>query len=215
MQELKPALDKLKHKHKKDKQALAQAQLELYRQHGVNPIAGLLPMIIQIVILIALFQAFNNILGPDNGNIDAINQVLYPTLQLPLGTHLDTHFLYLDISKPDIFTLPFEINLGLAKINSFPGIFLLASAVVQFISSKLMMSNKPASPKQAKKSKKPAAPEDMASSMQTQMLYLMPVMTILIGMSFPSGLVLYWFTFSAVMIAQQLYIRSNSNLAKK
>jgi len=53
LQKLKPELDKLKKIHP-DKKDLQKAQLELYKQHGVNPGAGCLPQIVQIVILIAL-----------------------------------------------------------------------------------------------------------------------------------------------------------------
>jgi len=64
MQELKPALDKLKAKHT-DKTKLQQAQLELYRQHGINPAAGCLPQIVQIIVLIALYQVFLKGFSPD------------------------------------------------------------------------------------------------------------------------------------------------------
>ncbi|MBI1872060.1 membrane protein insertase YidC, partial [Candidatus Collierbacteria bacterium] len=61
MQALKPKLDKLKEKHK-DKQKLQLAQLELYKQEGVNPAAGCLPQIAQLLVLIALYQVFNKII---------------------------------------------------------------------------------------------------------------------------------------------------------
>jgi len=56
--ELKPKLDKLKKKYKDDRQKLAQVQMELFRQAGVNPLAGCLPQILQIFILIALYRVF-------------------------------------------------------------------------------------------------------------------------------------------------------------
>jgi YidC/Oxa1 family membrane protein insertase len=48
----------------------------------------------------------------------------------------------------------------------------------------------------------------MAAAMQSQMLYMMPLMTIFIGFKFPSGLVLYWLTFSVFMLIQQLYLKN-------
>ncbi|PIZ40802.1 hypothetical protein COY35_01585 [candidate division WWE3 bacterium CG_4_10_14_0_2_um_filter_47_8] len=56
--ELKPKLDKLKKKYKSDRQKLSQAQLELFRQAGVNPFAGCLPQLLQLLVLIALYQVF-------------------------------------------------------------------------------------------------------------------------------------------------------------
>ena len=57
MMDLQPKLSELKKKHA-DKAELQKAQLELYKSHGVNPGAGCLPQILQIVILIALYQVF-------------------------------------------------------------------------------------------------------------------------------------------------------------
>jgi len=56
--DIKPELDRLKEKHKGDRQKLATAQMELFKQRGVNPLAGCLPQILQLVILIALYQVF-------------------------------------------------------------------------------------------------------------------------------------------------------------
>ena len=59
LKELQPELAKLKEKYGQDRQAFAQAQLKFYQKEGVNPAAGCLPQIVQIVILIALFQKLN------------------------------------------------------------------------------------------------------------------------------------------------------------
>jgi YidC/Oxa1 family membrane protein insertase len=48
MQEMKPHLDKLQTQHKKDPKRLQQEQLKLYQQHGLNPAAGCVFLIIQI-----------------------------------------------------------------------------------------------------------------------------------------------------------------------
>ena len=55
MRELAPELEKLKKKYGDDRQKFAQAQMELYRQHGANPAAGCLPMVIQIPFFIAFY----------------------------------------------------------------------------------------------------------------------------------------------------------------
>lgn len=84
--ELKPKLDKLRKKYKDDRQKLAQAQMELFRQTGVNPFAGCLPQILQVLILIALFQVLREML--ENGG-------------------LNTQFLIWDLSQPDrYYVLP-------------------------------------------------------------------------------------------------------------
>jgi len=197
MKELAPEIAKLKKKHANDKQQLAKAQMELYRQHGANPAAGCLPQIIQLIILIALYQAFIRVLRADGDIIARLNQVLYPSLKLAEGTIINTHFAYLDLAKPDVFRLP-----GLAF--PLPGLFLLAAALVQFISSKMMQPAVSQAQKEAAKTE--GKVDDLATSMQSQMLYLFPLMTIFIGYSFPSGLILYWFIFSFFTAIQQYLV---------
>ncbi|PIS08883.1 hypothetical protein COT75_04320 [Candidatus Beckwithbacteria bacterium CG10_big_fil_rev_8_21_14_0_10_34_10] len=203
MRDLAPELEKLKKKYKKDKQALAKAQLELYKRHGLNPASGCLPQIIQIIILIALFQAFNQVLRADGEIIQKLNEVLYPILRLGKSTQINTRFLYLELTQPDLFKFT-AINIFGFKLEAFPGLFLIGSAVAQFISSYLMMPSNKAAEIKAKKTKEKN--DDMAAMMQKQMLFMMPLMTLLIGFKFPSGLVLYWLSFSLFMLGQQLYI---------
>jgi YidC/Oxa1 family membrane protein insertase len=200
MQALAPDLDRLKKKYKDDKQGLAKAQMELYRQHGANPAAGCLPQIIQLLVLIALYQAFRQVLVADGVEvIQKINEFLYPQLHLPIEAKINLHFLYLDLSKADVFHLPISgQNLPL------PGFFLIAAALTQFLSSKMMVPATKIAEKVAEKTEEKA--DDMATAMQTQMLYLFPLMTILIGFTFPSGLILYWFIFSLFTMIQQYFI---------
>jgi YidC/Oxa1 family membrane protein insertase len=57
MQELRPEMDKIKEKYKGDTQKQSQAMQELYRKHKINPMAGCLPMFIQLPILLGLYRA--------------------------------------------------------------------------------------------------------------------------------------------------------------
>jgi len=197
MKELAPELEKLKKKYGTDKQKMAQAQMELYRQHGANPAAGCLPQIIQLIILIALYQAFIGVLRVDGDVIAKLNGVLYPSLKLAEGTVINTQFWYLNLAKPDVFRLP-SLSFPL------PGLFLILAALTQFLSSKMMMPAVTKLKKEAEKTE--TKTDDFATNMQSQMLYLFPLMTIFIGFTFPSGLVLYWFIFSLSTLVQQYYI---------
>jgi YidC/Oxa1 family membrane protein insertase len=199
MKDLQPELAKLKKQYGEDKKALGVAQLELYKKYGINPAAGCLPQIVQLVVLIALYQAFIGVLNTNNSETVArLNEILYPPLKLAEGTIINTWFLYLDLAKPDVFRLP-----GLSF--PLPGIFLILAALVQFLSAKMML---PVVDKQATLAEKtPAKSDDLASAMQTQSMYIFPLMTLFIGFTFPSGLVLYWFVFSAFQMAQQYFIK--------
>src|SRR3989344_265820 len=83
MADLKPHLDKLKEKHKGDKQKFATAQMALFKEHGVNPAAGCLPALIQMPVFIALYQVIFAFFDSKSG-LTRINDLTYsfvPDLQ--------------------------------------------------------------------------------------------------------------------------------------
>lgn len=203
MAELAPQIAKLKEKHKNDKEKFTKAQMELYRQAGANPMAGCLPLIVQFVILIALYQAFIQVLRADGAAVVAkINETVYPFLRLSAETKIDLSFLYFNLAKPDVIQLA-----GLP----IPGLFLILAAVTQFLSAKMMSPAVQTAQQQAEKTKEKA--DDLMASMQSQMIYLFPLMTIFIGYSFPSGLILYWFIFSAFQLIQQYFFSGFGGLS--
>lgn len=205
MQELQPELNKLKDRYKDDKQKLALAQAELYKQHGANPASGCLPQILQLVILVALYNALNSVLKVEPDKlISHLNPLLYSFNQLPSGFHLSTNFFYMNLVKPDLFHitgLPLPV----------PGLFLLLAAAVQFLSSKMMSPVISAEQKIAQKTSSDT--DDAMVQMQQQMLFMFPLMTIVFGYQFPAGLVLYWFIFSFVSLFQQYYATGWGGLA--
>jgi len=194
LQEINPELEKLKKKYKDDKQKLAQAQMELYRKHGLNPAAGCLPQVLQIFILLSLYQVFNQVIKPGAEVATKISQSLYPFVSKP--TSLNLNFLYLDLAKPDLIQIP-----GLIAV---PGVFVILAAVLQFISSKMMSPLVKTEEKIAKKTEEKG--DDMAAAMQKQMLYIFPIMTLIFGYTMPSGVILYWFAFSLFSFIHQLVI---------
>lgn len=197
MQELKPHLDALKTKHKDDKQGLAAAQMALYKEHGINPAGGCLPALIQIPIIIALYQTIFAFFEPNN--LARINNVLY----VP-----SWHF----VTPPNLNF--FGVNLAI-KPSDFAqaGVLLLLipiiTALLQLIQSKMMVPEKPLkeypsdSPKEVKEKE---STEDSMAMMQTQMMYMMPLMVGYFAFTFPIGIALYWNTFTVLGIVQQYKI---------
>lgn len=61
MAEMAPKIKQLQEKHKGDREALTKAQMDLYKEEGVNPAAGCLPLLIQLPILYALFFVFQRL----------------------------------------------------------------------------------------------------------------------------------------------------------
>ncbi len=192
MKDYAPQLDKLKKKYKNDKTKLMKAQSDFYKQKGINPGAGCLPMILQLVLLFALFQVFTRALA--TADVTKLNELLYVPLKFADGTLLNMKFLYLNITKPDTFKIamiPFAI----------PGPVLLLSALAQMISAKITSPYLSAEEKLAKKTENKA--DDFQTAMQSSAVYTFPLMTLLFGANFPSGIALYWLTFSLYQAFQQ------------
>lgn len=65
MQKIQPLMKELQEQYKDDKEKLSQEQMKLYREHGVNPIGGCLPLLIQLPILWGLYRAILNLSQTD------------------------------------------------------------------------------------------------------------------------------------------------------
>lgn len=193
MKSYQEELNKLKLKHKGDKAKQMQAQADFYKEKGINPGAGCLPYLLQIVILLAFFRLFMNVLGADN-IVEQFNTLLYQPLHFAPDATINTQFLYLDLTKPDVFNiqgLPFPI----------PGPLLIIAAVVQLLSAKITQPYIKAERKAVEKT--PQKDDDFATAMQSSMIYTFPLITLLAGVNFPSGLAVYWLMFSIFQIYQQ------------
>jgi len=85
LSQLNPQIQQIKEKYKNNPKAQSEATLALYRESGINPLAGCLPLLIQIPILIGLYQAFIVGLKPESlgmlygfiENPGAINQTSF------------------------------------------------------------------------------------------------------------------------------------------
>jgi YidC/Oxa1 family membrane protein insertase len=98
MREIAPHIEKLKEKHKDDKQEQAKKTMELYKEHGINPLSGCLLVLIQLPIIFALYIVFSKVLP----NINA--EHLYSFVRLP--ETIDMMFLGVILSgKSFVFAL--------------------------------------------------------------------------------------------------------------
>jgi len=191
-------LNKLKERHKGERAKLAAAQADFYKQKGINPSAGCLPYLLQIAVLIFLFRLFTSVFTGEGAIADKFNNFLYEPLKFAEGQEVNTSFLYLDITKPDTL----NNVLGLTDVSvPIPGLFLVLASVLQLLSAKISVPYLEAEKKAAKRTKEGG--DDFQVAMQSSMVYTFPLMTILIGVSFPSSLSLYWFAFSLFQVVQQ------------
>ncbi len=190
-------LNKIKERHKGDRAKLAQAQSDFYKEKGINPSAGCLPYLLQIVVLIFLFRLFTAVFTGEGTVAERFNEYLYEPLKFASGQEVNTGFLYLDITKPDKLNDVLGLNVGLP----IPGLFLILASALQLLSAKISVPYVEAAEKAAKQTKEKS--DDFQAAMQGSMMYTFPLMTILIGISFPSSLALYWMAFSLFQVVQQ------------
>ncbi len=88
MQELQPKIAALKEKHKNDSQKLNQETMKLYKQHGVNPMGGCLPLVFQMPVLIALFTLFRTTIMLRQASFLAISDLSAPDAIFGSGLNL-------------------------------------------------------------------------------------------------------------------------------
>lgn len=197
MADLRPHLEELKKKHSSDKQALAAAQMALYKEHGINPLGGCLPILIQIPPMIAIYQVIHSFFEGDAG-LSKINNVLYNP-DWKLTTIPDLNFFGINLAvKPSDFG---TVGLWVIAIPVITGL-------IQFIQSRMMapkaVKEYPSDSPKEKKEKESA--EETMMAVQGQMTYFMPIMIGYIAFTFPIGLALYWNTLTLIGIWQQYKI---------
>lgn len=197
MQEMQPRIKEIQEKYKNDKEKQSRALMEFYKENKVNPFSGCLPLIIQLIVLIAIYRVLFNI---SQNKLMADSSLLYSFIQNP--GQINHMFL-------NIIDLSAVLKISNLALSDVPQIILIvAAALLQYVQSKMLMA------KQILKPKKDGQP-DFSQMMAKQMLYMGPLLTLFIGIKFPAGLALYWLVSTLFMIIQQRYIIRKEEEAKK
>lgn len=162
LQEIQPRIAEIKAKFKDDKENLAKELMAVYKDHNVNPFASCLPTIVQLIVFIALYQV----------------------LQAGIST-VDASKLYGFVVNPGTMGHMFlGINLGEVSI-----VLAVIAAIVQYFQAKQMVAKRPP---QAVRESSAALDEDMAATMNKMTVIILPIMTLLIGVTtLAGGLTLY------------------------
>lgn len=177
MQALQPKIAELKVQYKDEREKLAKAMMELYKNEKVSPFSSCLPLLIQLPILIVLYKVLMDGLGAANFSY------LYTFVANP--GHIDGIFLNaFDLTAPNIL------------------LAVLAGAA-QFFQVKMLPKQKPP---MAVQGKEVAKDEEMMIAMNRSMIYFMPILTVVIGASLPGGLALYWLVSNLFSIGQQMLV---------
>lgn len=174
LQDLQPKIKEIQQKHKNDKEKQTKEVMEFYKKNKTNPFSGCLPLIVQLVFLIAIYRILINISNA--------------------GFFVKAEELYSFVSNPETIN---HFFIGLVDLTR-PSIALaVLAAGAQFYQTKMLMKKQPVAVK------KESNQADFAQIMSKQMLYLGPILTLFIGIKFAAGLALYWLASTLFMIAQQ------------
>ena len=227
MQVIQPEVKKLQAKHKNDRQKLNEEMMKLYKEHGVNPFGGCLPLLMQMPLFIGLYQVvrlnlrymgyrvsdtvaagFVPIAGA-TGLLLTLQQsklaqdLLHPVTRVEVnqflpGLRLDCSFLQ---AWQGVGTETVETSCGAGNpfLSSLPYLLLIAiMGFTTYYQQRQLMAGRGAQDQQA---------QQMQMIMRFMPLLLMAfAIGIPIGPGFPAGVVLYWVTTNIWTIVQQRII---------
>jgi YidC/Oxa1 family membrane protein insertase len=185
---LQPKIKEIQEKYKDNKEEQMKLLMELYKKEKVNPFSSCLPLLLQLPILIAMYQVFLRGLHPES-----LNQSLYSF-----------------VSHPGMINFSFLGIINLTESNMF---LALLAGVLQFY--QLKTSTTQATAKGGEERSSSTAPKeiikgkttDFSKMMQSQMLYLFPVLTVYIIWQFGSIIGLYWTVSILFSIGEQYIVK--------
>jgi YidC/Oxa1 family membrane protein insertase len=184
--DIQPKIQELQKKYGKDREKMAQEQMKLYQEAGVNPLSGCLPLIVQMPVLFGLYAALVT-LG------DALNNAKFfwiDNLGFPKYTE-------------GMSWLSREFNAGNYGLLVSYLILPILLVISQFVMQKWMTPPTPTS-------------DNAQAKMMQQMSLMMTVMFGFFTLQVPSGLTLYWVTSNLLQMLQQWVITSDRfNLSGK
>ena len=204
MQLIQPELKELQKRYKGDRAKYSAAQMELFKERGINPASGCVPLLLQLPLLMIIYSVISQgLTNPDPQamfTFFGLHLVDYSCVN-GVGGAVGTA---VDLYKPCInTTVAWLGNLDVSRPwVIFPSIPLLswfsvlaaASALLQLVQSRMTM---PPST---------AAFSDQNSKVQRQLVLFLPLISLAYGGFLPAGLFIYWIVTTIFGIVQQYFI---------
>ena len=231
-QKIQPIVAELQEKYKNDQEKLQREMMKLYKENNVSMAGGCLPMLIQMPILIGLYQVIQKPLsylkGVDWMLQETIDKVYMLRDTFAAGTNLanQTEEQLANMSQIQLSTWatqlngptdPWSINfnflgLDLSHVPStainyimrldFSDLSKIFILIIPLLAVALSILTSKITMAQSGQDK--AKADDKAAGMSKSMMWMMPIMTLFFTFTLPSGLGLYWIISSAIQIIQQL-----------
>jgi YidC/Oxa1 family membrane protein insertase len=190
MQELQPEMEKLKKKHGKDQERLSQETMKLYKEKGINPAGGCLPLLIQMPIWFGLINAIRYCIPSGPLQMFQFSRNIYHWLPGVIGlVPLQSRFLGMDLGQsPNViqwwsYALPLLVG------------------ATSWLQQKLLS---PSTPSTAGDGGTPSQTEAMTKQMQI----MMPLMFMMFTLNYPTGLSIYFIISSLIRVVQYYLIRN-------
>ncbi len=184
-----PELEILKERLKEDKTAIQVATVELYKKHGVNPLASIIPMLIQIPIFFALYKVFSGCF-----ELYGANGFLWvKDLSEPENLSFLNLFGLINFSVPSFLNLFGLINFSVPSFLRI-GPMSILMGLTMWLQQKTSPSNK----KKGERKTEMEEAQDMA-------MKIMPLFLTFVSSSFPSGLLLYWIFSNSITSLHQIW----------
>jgi len=193
MQKIQPLMKEVQEKYKNDKERLNKELMTLYKEHKVNPMGGCLPLLIQMPILILLFQVLRVFDYKDKLTGDIVGGFLWIPNQVEIILKDGLHKVVGGLAAPEqLIRLGDKGIFGIQYLGIMP--FLIG--VSMFYQQK-MTTAPPTTPG-----------KEGGSAEQTQkmMTIMMPLLIAFMSFTLPSGLTLYWLVSTLLGIGQQYFI---------
>jgi YidC/Oxa1 family membrane protein insertase len=196
MQAHMPQLQEIRKRYKNDKQRLNEETMKFYKENGINPLGGCLPLAAQLPLFWALFNVLRAIATWQAGHTPLYGLTV-PVVQSAKEAHIFGALL------SDNFLRPIAGETWGPRIVIL--IFVLVSAGTTFLTMRQsakrgMLNQTPTDPDQ------PGAA--MAASMSKNMMYIAPFFA-LTGLYWQFGLVIYWVTTNIWTLGQQHFLFRN------
>lgn len=218
MQKVQPLLQEIQRKYSNDKEKLNQETMKLYQEHKINPAGGCLPLLIQMPILLSLWQVITKPLKymlnftPDqltNLQTQAGAKGAYP--EIDTITYFINNGKGSEVGNLNMYFPSHDFGINLATIPTWNIQTLMAKPIfwvilllpliatlTTFITVKMSM---------------PKTTDKATNPMGNSMMYISPLMTLIFSFQFPAGLALYWIAGNIFAIGQQYYV--NKYVLKK
>jgi YidC/Oxa1 family membrane protein insertase len=201
MQMLAPEVKEIQRRLKGNRAAVQAATQQLYRERGVNPLSGCLPILLTFLLLIPMYSVFNQ--GLQNYDPQAMLDIFgyrLVDLHCPAQAIVDAEG---HVLNPCLNPYAFGINWSVPEViigkagALFSGFSILAliSSLLQLVQSRMSLPLAGA-----------AGADDPNTKIQRQMAYIFPFISIVYGSILPAGLFLYWITSTIFAIVQQYLI---------